>query len=88
MVQSGGGFEYGLRYEIMEIVEPELLVLKSGPMPGVGLNHETVARIELIDDGGKTRLTITDGPYPEEGGKGAGAGWQAAFAKLEALLAG
>jgi uncharacterized protein YndB with AHSA1/START domain len=88
MVQPGGGFEYGLRYEIVEIVEPELLVLKSGPMPEVGLNHETIARIELTEDGGKTRLTITDGPYPEEGGKSAGAGWQDAFAKLAALLAG
>jgi uncharacterized protein YndB with AHSA1/START domain len=86
MVGGGGGMEYGLRYEIVELVEPELLVLKSEPMPEVGLHHSTVTRIELRDDAGKTRMTLTDGPYPEEGGRGAAAGWKDAFDKLEALL--
>jgi hypothetical protein len=46
-----------------------------------------VARIELTDENGKTRLTLTDGPYPEDGGRWAGAGWIGAFDKLEALVA-
>jgi uncharacterized protein YndB with AHSA1/START domain len=86
MVQGGSGREHRIRYEIVELVEPELLVLKSEPMPEVGLHHGTLARIELQEEAGKTRLTLTDGPYTEEGGRGAGAGWEGAFDKLEALL--
>jgi uncharacterized protein YndB with AHSA1/START domain len=86
MVRGGGGMEYGLRYEIVELVEPELLVLRSEPMPEVGLYHHTFTRIELQEDGGKTRLKLTDGPYPEEGGQGAAAGWEGSFDKLESLL--
>jgi uncharacterized protein YndB with AHSA1/START domain len=86
MVHGGSGMEYGLRYEIVGLVEPELLVLKSEPMPEVGLHHATLTRIELEEEAGKTRMTLTDGPYPEEGGRRAGAGWEAAFDKLEALL--
>jgi uncharacterized protein YndB with AHSA1/START domain len=86
MVQGRTGMEYRLRYEIVELVEPELLVLKSAPMPEVGLHHPTVARIELQEHGDKTRMTLTDGPYTVEGGQGAGAGWENAFDKLEALL--
>jgi uncharacterized protein YndB with AHSA1/START domain len=86
MVQGGTGVEYRLRYEIVELVEPELLVLRSEPMPEVGLDHPTVTRVELHEEGGKTRMTLTDGPYPEEGGRRAGAGWEASFDKLEALL--
>ena len=85
-VQGGTGMAYRLRYEIVELVEPALLVLKSAPMPEVGLHHPTVARIELQEHGGKTRMTLTDGPYTVEGGQGAGAGWGNAFDKLEALL--
>jgi uncharacterized protein YndB with AHSA1/START domain len=86
MVQPGSEREYRLRYEIVEFVEPELLVLKHEPMPEVGLFNPTIARIELREEAGKTRMTLTDGPYTEDGGRGAGAGWQAAFDKLEALL--
>jgi hypothetical protein len=32
-------------------------------MPEVGLHHGTVARIELRDEQGKTRMTLTAGPY-------------------------
>jgi len=86
MVKGGSGREHPIRYEIVELVEPELLVLKSEPMPEVGLHHGTVARIELEEEAGKTRMTLTDGPYTEEGGRGAGAGWESAFDKLEALV--
>ena len=84
---KGSAMEYGLRYEIVELVEPKLLVLTSAPMPEVGLHHSTITRIELEKEDGKTRMTLTDGPFPEEGGRAAGAGWEAAFDKLETLLA-
>jgi uncharacterized protein YndB with AHSA1/START domain len=88
MVKHGGGMEYALRYEIVELRAPDLLVLRSGPMPEVGLDHETITRVELDEENGKTRMTLTDGPYTEAGGKGAGAGWQGSFDKLEELLGG
>lgn len=87
MVRPGSEMEHRLRYEIVELVEPELLVLEHGPMPEVGVHHGTVTRIELQEEHGKTRMTLTDGPYAEEGGGGAGAGWDSAFDKLEAALA-
>jgi uncharacterized protein YndB with AHSA1/START domain len=86
MIKPGTDTEYRLRYEIIKVVESELLVLKSEPMPEVGLHHDTIARIELEEADGKTRMTLTDGPYTGEGGQGAGAGWKASFDKLETLL--
>ena len=47
----------------------------------------TITRIQLEDESGKTRLTLTDGPYPEAGGRWAGAGWNGAFDKLAVDLA-
>lgn len=55
-------------------------------MREIGLHHSTATRIELQAHGGKTHMTLTDGPYTEEGCRAAGAGWQSAFDKLEALL--
>lgn len=86
MVRGGSEAPYPINYEIIEFVEPELLVLKSEPMPDVGLHHGTIARIEFHDEGDKTRMTLTDGPYTEDGAQGAGWGWEGAFDKLEALL--
>lgn len=88
MVRGGSESEHPIDYEIVEFVEPELLVLRSEPMPAVGLQHGTIARVELADEGGKTRMTLTDGPYTVDGGRGAGSGWEGAFDKLETLVAG
>jgi len=85
MVQRGGG-EFAIGYEILELVEPELIVLRSDPMPEAGMHEPTITRVELHDIGGRTRMTLTDGPYRESGH--AEAGWSAAFDKLAALLAG
>jgi uncharacterized protein YndB with AHSA1/START domain len=85
MVQPGGA-EFAIGYEILELVEPELIVLRSDPMPEVGMHQPTVTRVELEDLGGRTRMTLTDGPYTES--VHAEAGWNAAFDKLAALVAG
>jgi uncharacterized protein YndB with AHSA1/START domain len=84
MVQKQSGAEFPVRYEILELDPPRLLVLASGPMPEVGIHHGTVTRIELHDHGDRTRMTLSDGPYTQAAG--AEAGWQAAFAKLDRLL--
>jgi len=85
MVQRGSGAEFPVGYDIVELVEPELLVLRSDPMPQVGMHEPTVTRVEFHDLGGRTRMTLTDGPYPGGGGHAA-AGWQAAFDKLAARV--
>jgi len=86
MVRRGGGGEFAIGYEIIELVEPELLVLRSDPMPQAGTHEPTITRIELHDLGGRTRMILTDGPYAES--RHAEAGWSAAFDKLAALVAG
>jgi uncharacterized protein YndB with AHSA1/START domain len=86
MVQHGSGAEFPARYEIIELVEPELLVLRSDPMPEFGMPEPTVTRVEFHDHGEKTRMTLIDGPYPE--GVQAEAGWSASFDKLAAHVAG
>ena len=86
MVERGSGAEFAIGYEILELVEPELIVLRSDPMPQVGMHKPTITRVELEDLGRRTRMTLTDGPYPESGH--AAAGWRAAFDKLAALVAG
>ena len=87
MVRPGGEGEMTIGYEIVELVEPELLVLRSDPMPEMGMHEGTVVRVEFHDHGEKTRMTLSDGPLPAESRDHAAAGWNAAFAKLDALVA-
>jgi uncharacterized protein YndB with AHSA1/START domain len=86
MVQRDGGAEFAISYEIVELVEPELIVLRSDPMPEVGMHEPTITRVEFIDHRAKTRMTLSDGPDPA-GRDHAEAGWFAAFDKLAALVA-
>jgi uncharacterized protein YndB with AHSA1/START domain len=87
MVQHGGGAEFAIGYEILELVEPELIVLRSDPMPEVGMNEGTIVRVEFHDHGAKTRMTLSDGPLPPDGRGRAQAGYNAAFDKLATHLA-
>jgi uncharacterized protein YndB with AHSA1/START domain len=71
-----------------EVVENELLVAYED------LDDETFGtmrlqtRIELHDEGGgKTRLVLRQGPFPEEIDGPAREGWTSSFTKLDALLA-
>ena len=87
MLRRDGGGELSIGYDIVEFAEPELIVLRSDPMPQMGIHEPTLVRIALQDLGGRTRLTLTDGPFPPGAAAGAGAGWNAALEKLAALLA-
>jgi uncharacterized protein YndB with AHSA1/START domain len=85
MVQRDSGREFPVRYEIVELDPPRLLVLRSDPMPEIGQPEPIYTRVELHDHGDKTRMSLTDGPYTQA--SHAEAGWNAAFAKIDALLA-
>ena len=87
MVQRDGDREFSIGYEIVELVEPELIVLRSDPMPEMGMDEGTVVRVELHDHGSKTRMTLSDGPLPPAGRGPAEAGWNAALEKLAAHIA-
>jgi uncharacterized protein YndB with AHSA1/START domain len=84
MVQRESGAQFPVRYEIVELDPPRLLVLRSEPMPEVGIHEPTFTRIELHDHGDKTRMSLSDGPYTQAAH--AEAGWNVAFTKLDALL--
>src|SRR5439155_3699004 len=51
MVQRGGGRAFAIAYEIIELVDPELLVMRADPMPEMGLHQPTILRVELHDHG-------------------------------------
>ena len=87
MVRRDDGAAYPVGYDILEIVEPELLVLRSDPMPEMGMHEPVVLRVEFHDHGEKTRMTLSDGPYPVDARAHAEAGWTAAFDKLAAAVA-
>ena len=88
LTMVGGGREMTIGYEIVELSEPELIVLRSDPMPEAGMHEGTVVRVELHDHGDKTRMTLSDGPLPAESRDHAAAGWSAAFEKLATTLVG
>ena len=87
MVQRDSGQELPGGYEIVELSEPELLVLRSDPMPEYGMPEPVITRVELHDEGdGRTRMELIDGLYTHA--EHASAGWTQAFAKLAANLEG
>jgi len=87
MVQRDSGAEHPLRSRIVELREPELLVIENEALPDHGMGV-TRTRVEFFDEGGSTRMVLTDGPYEAPMGGMAGQGWAAAFDKLSAVLGG
>ena len=86
MVQGDAGAGHPLRSRIVELVEPELLVIENEALPEHGIGV-TRTRVELSDEGGKTRMVLTDGPYEPRMGDMAGQGWGGAMDKLATVLA-
>jgi uncharacterized protein YndB with AHSA1/START domain len=85
---DGSGGDFSIGYDILELVEPELLVMRSDPHPEMGMHEPTVVRVELHDHGERTRMTLSDSPLPSQARDGAEAGWRAAMDKLAAHLGG
>ena len=88
MIEDGSGNDYPVRFQIVELVEPELLVFFSPAQPELGLTTDTTTRIELTEEDGKTVLTLVDGPYAGDMANMTNQGWNQQFDKLVALLAG
>lgn len=88
MVDVAGGAVYPVRFEIVEISEPELLVLASDPQPEIGLVYPMITRAVFETEGEDTLVTVTQGPHAEETQDGATTGWTGALDKLERLLRG
>lgn len=81
-----GGRQFVAGYEIVTLVEPELIVMRSDPMPEAGMPEGAVVRVEFHDLGERTRVRLTDGPFPPGGSKQAAAGYTAALDTLAAYL--
>jgi uncharacterized protein YndB with AHSA1/START domain len=47
IVQRGGSAEFSIGYDILELVEPEVIVMRSDPMPEAGMHDGTVLRGRL-----------------------------------------
>ncbi|MGB9184453.1 MAG: SRPBCC domain-containing protein, partial [Solirubrobacteraceae bacterium] len=87
MVERTGGAVYPVRFQIVELSEPELLVLASDPMPDIGLVHPMITRAVFEADGEDTLMTVTQTPHTDATQDGATAGWTESLDKLEKLLA-
>jgi uncharacterized protein YndB with AHSA1/START domain len=86
MVERARGAVYPVRFKIVEISEPELLVLASEPMPEIGLLYPMITRAVFEAEGDGTLVTVTQGPHTEQTQDGATAGWTESLDKLERLL--
>ena len=75
------------RWDEPEYVSVKLLVLRSDPMPEHGMPEPVITRVELHDLGGRTRMELIDGLYPEGFGH-AEMGWNSSFDRLAAQLQG
>ena len=85
MVRRSDGIEFPIGYEILELVEPSLIVLRhthSDP----GRSDATIVRVEITPDGDGTLLTLSDGPMAADGADHAGNGYGQALDKLAARL--
>jgi uncharacterized protein YndB with AHSA1/START domain len=86
LMESAGPGRFPFRSEIVEISEPQLIVLKAEAIPEAGI-EDTITRIAFEEDGGGTRMTLTSGPYTDEMRGNAEAGWLDLIANLERALA-
>jgi uncharacterized protein YndB with AHSA1/START domain len=86
MVETDSGVVYRVRFEIVEMSKPELLVLASDADPEIGLEYPMVTRVAFDVEGDGTRVTVTQGPHTEAMEDRAAGGWTGSLDKLERLL--
>lgn len=97
--QAGGRFHltmldprdstaYPMRAKILEIEVPKLIVLRTDPIPQVGIHQPTITKVTFEAVGQRTRMSFTAGPYPDEAFADSQAGWNSIVSKLDQLLRG
>jgi hypothetical protein len=86
MVESDGEGRFPYRSEIVEISEPERIVLRAESIDEAGIG-ETITRVVFEPEGAGTRMTITSGPYTDETYGNAETGFIELMANLDRLLA-
>jgi uncharacterized protein YndB with AHSA1/START domain len=86
MVEVSGPGRFRYRAEIVEFAEPELIVLKGEPIAATDI-EVTITRVELVAEGGGTRMTVTSGPFTRETRANAQTGWEELVVNLERVLA-
>ena len=73
----------------VEVIDNELLVGTENVVMGEGAApQQFTLRLEFYDEGAKTRLELTQGPYSPEWSASAQGGWGSSFTKLDAVLKG
>lgn len=87
MIQTDNGSDYPVRFQVVEVIEHELLVFFSPAQPELGLNTDTTTRIEFAEEDGRTRMTLKDGPYEGDFADMTTQGWSQQFGKLDRLFA-
>ena len=88
MLDPRDGKTYPMRAKILEIDVPKLIVLKTDPIPDVGIPHPTITRVTFDAVGERTRMTFTAGPYPDEAFAESRAGWNSIVSKLDQWVSG
>jgi uncharacterized protein YndB with AHSA1/START domain len=86
MVEVATGAVDPVRFHILEISEPELLVLSSDPKPEIGLLYPMITRVVFEVHGDHTLVTVTQGPHTEDAQRRASGGWLEALDKLDRHL--
>jgi uncharacterized protein YndB with AHSA1/START domain len=86
MVETQSGNEFPTHFDIVEVQEHELLVMTSPPQPEFGMPDEVTTRVEFIDEGERTRVTVVSGPYTSEMAPNAQTGWEQQFEKFGSVL--
>ena len=84
MVRRTDGYEFPIGYEILEMDEPSLIVLRYTGENGLERRRSSASRSSRTATG--TLLTLTDGPMTADGSDETVGGYVQAFEKLAALL--
>ena len=87
MVDNASGERYPVRSTLVAVTPPEYLEGELSAVDGSGPQNELRLRIWLHDHGPKTRLALHQGPFTPEFRDMTGAGWEASFVKIDALVA-
>jgi uncharacterized protein YndB with AHSA1/START domain len=86
MVDDVTGEGFPMRGTIVELVEPELLVMRLDAETGRIPINALMLRIQFHDHGDRTRLTLHQGPFTPDRQHATESGWLESFEKLDRQL--